>query len=332
MIAPKLARAVLVALALASRPGAGYGDEAPRPAPPLEAIAATWDAGRVEAGTQLRHTYELRNRGDHPLQIMVTASCGCTTADYDHEIAPGSVGKVTAVVDTTHLRGRREKTLSVTTNDPAQPAVTLTIVADSRRALLLEPDEMPRLRGPAATLKPIELTVRAPDDAAFTITSVEDEPAMRAAVAPLDTDTPGGHRRYRLTLTPATDLGVGTHTPAITLLTTAPYAERFAVQPTLIVLGPLVVQPKMLAFIGTARSAEVRVTAADGAAFHLVQATSADPDFTVELAAVAGEPAWIVTAKYVGQPTRHGPVHAMVQITTDVAAQPMITVQIAGKL
>jgi hypothetical protein len=322
----------VVALVLAPGSHALRADETPPAAPPLAAVAPTWDAGRVEAGTQLRHTYELRNRGDRPLQILVTASCGCTTTEYDHEIAAGGVGTVTALVDTSRLRGRSQKTLSVTTNDPAQPAVILTIASDVQRALLLEPDDMPYLRGPAATMKPVELTVRTPDDAPFTITGVEDEPAMRAAFAPLDAGGPNGHRRYRLTLTPGKDLPAGTHHPVVTLHTTAPHGERFVVRPTLVVAGPLVAKPKVLGFFNAATPAYVRITAADGSAFHLLKAVSSDPDFVVEMAAVAGEPAWNVTARYVGPPTRRGPIHALVRITTDAPGQPTLDVPIAGKL
>lgn len=309
-----------------------HADATPTPAPPLEAIAPTYDAGRVDAGTEIRHTYELRNRGPRPLQIKVKASCGCTTTDWDREIAPGALGKVTAQLDTTHLRGRVEKTVTVTTDDKSQPPVTLTIVAETYRALAVEPDDAPYLRGPAHTLQPRTLTVRMPNDAPFTITGVEDDATMRAEVAPLDADVAGGHRRYRLTLTPSPELPIGTHHPNLTLLTSVPGAERFVVRPTVVVEGPLVVMPKRLLVVPKQRSASTRVTAADGVPFHLLRATSSDPDFAVELAAVAGEPAWNVTVRYVGKPERKGQVSTMIVLTTDAPAQPALYVPLAGRL
>jgi len=94
----------------------------------------------------------------------------------------------------------------------------------------------------------------------------------------------------------------------------------------------LVATPKRLSLVGGATPAHVRITAADGSAFRLLQATSSDPDFAVEMVAVAGEPAWDVSARYVGKPTRHGMVYVLVRITTDAPGQPTIDVPIAGKL
>ncbi len=328
-------RASAVALALVAiltRSAAAHADETATPAPTLEAIAPTYDAGRVDAGTEIRHTYELRNHGPRPLQIAVKASCGCTTTDWDHEIAPGALGKVTAQLDTTHVRGRVEKTVTVTTNDPSQPPVTLTIVADAYRTLTVEPDDAPYFRGPAHTLQPRTLTVRMPNDAPFAITRVEDDATMRAELAPLDAEVAGGHGRYRLTLTPSPDLPVGTHRPILTLVTSVAGAERFVVRPTVVVEGPLVVTPKRLLVVPKQRSASTRVTAADGVPFHLLRATSSDPDFAVELAPVAGEPAWNVTVRYVGKPERKGPVSTMIVLTTDAPTQPALYVPLAGKL
>ncbi len=79
-----------------------------------------------------------------------------------------------------------------------QPAITLTILAESVRALVVEPGDRPSVRGPYRSLKPVELTVRTPDDAAFEITGVEDEPTLRAKVAPVaDERGPAGagHRQ-----------------------------------------------------------------------------------------------------------------------------------------
>ena len=322
----------LAVVAVVTRSVSVHADATATPAPPLEAIAPTYDAGRVDAGTEIRHTFELRNRGPRPLQIAVKPSCGCTTTDWDREIAPGATGKVTAQLDTTHLRGHVEKTVSVTTNDPSQPAVTLTIVTESYRTLAVEPDDAPYMRGPARTLQPMTLTVRKPDDAPFAITRVEDDATVRAEIAPLDADVAGGHRRYRLTLTPSHDLAVGTHRATLTLVTSVPGAERFEVRPTVVVEGPLVVMPRQLRLVPPQRSGSVRVTASDGVPFHLLRATSTDPDFAVEMAPVADEPAWNVTVRYVGKPERHGPMYTMIELTTDAPTQPAVHVAIAGKL
>jgi hypothetical protein len=118
----------------------------------------------------------------------------------------------------------------------------------------------------------------------------------------------------------------------LTLVTSVLGAERFVVRPTIVVEGPLVVMPRQLRVVPAQRSASARVTAADGVPFHLLRATSTDPDFAVEMAAVAGEPAWDVTVRYVGKPDRHGQVYTMIQLTTDAPTQPAVYVPLAGRL
>lgn len=321
---------LLCAVAIATTAPA-HGDP-----PPLAALAPRWDAGRVEAGTEIRHTYELRNDGTRPLQISAKPSCGCTTADYDKEIPPNAVGKLTAVLDTTHARGRVEKVVTVTTNDPMQPAITLTILAEIVRALVVEPSDQPSVHGPFHALKPVDLTVRAPDDAPFAITSVDDDPMLRATVAAVPDETAAGakgHRRYRVTLTPRADLEVGIHQTTITLHTTAPRAESFALPSTIVVAGPLVtLPPEFRLSAALPPSASVRITAADGSAFRVLETSSPDHDFVAEAVPVAIEPAWDVTVRYVGPATRHGPVNTVLRVDTDQPAQRRLVLRISGKL
>ena len=110
--------------------------------------------GKVEAGTPVEHTYVLRNDGPKTLQIVAKPGCGCTTTSYDREIPPGGTGKVTARLDTTDLRGRVEKTIDIISNDPSGRALTLTLIADSQRALIVEPNDRPLLRGPIHRVSP----------------------------------------------------------------------------------------------------------------------------------------------------------------------------------
>jgi Protein of unknown function (DUF1573) len=323
--------AVTILVAAFAMSGGVRADDAPA-TPPLVALAPTYDAGRVEAGTPVRHTYVLRNRGTKPLQVAAKASCGCTTTDYDRIIAPGGTGQVTALLDTRFMRGRAEKIVEVTTNDPAQPVVTLTLIVDSQRALLVEPGDRPVLRGPLHRLPTSVLTVRAPDDSAFRIIRVEDAVELRAAVVPIDGAGKGRHRRYQLTLTPNADLAVGSYTPNVTLVTSLRKAARFALDPTIIVTGPLIAVPTQLRVGPGVTTVAVRITASDGVAFHVLTAEASDPDFTTAFAAVEGEPAFDVTVRYAGKPTRHGPVNAVLKLTTDAPTQPVVLVRLGGKL
>jgi hypothetical protein len=320
---------VVAVLLLGAAPDRTRAADAAPATPPLEAIAPRFDAGRVEAGTPVRHTFVLRNRGTQTLQILAKASCGCTTTDYDHQIAPGTTGEVGVLLDTTHMRGPVEKTIDVSTNDPNQPVIVLYLAADSQRALLVEPYDEPLLRGPVHLVQPAVVTVRTRDDAAFRITRVEDEPSLRAALVPLDPSVRGAHRLWQVTLTPNRDLAVGSYHPNVT---SRANAARFELRPTVIVTGPLLTIPTALHVGPGITTVRVRVTASDGVAFRMLAAECSDPDFTATFAPVDGEFAYDVTVRYTGKPGRHGPVNAVVKLTTDAPSQPLVVVRLAGKL
>lgn len=303
------------------------------PGATLSAPAPRFDAGRVDAGTRVTHTYELRNSGAAPMPIVVTAQCGCTTTDYDRVIPAGGVGRVTVLLDTTHMRGKIEKLVDVASNDAAAPHLSLAILAESSRPLVVLPVDPPTLRGPIGTLQPVEITVSAPDEAPFEIVRVEDEPNLRARAVPLDGAAGAPHQRWRVVLTPRADLPVGSHETTLTLVTTLPTAKRFVLQPMILVAGPLVATPTQLHLRADGAPLAVRVTAVSGvASFRVLHAEVSDPDFQTEIVAGVDTNTWDVRVRYVGKPARHGPVNAMVKLTTDVPTQPEVLVRLSGKL
>lgn len=312
--------------------GRTFATDAPPAPPPLSAVADTFDAGRVAIGPPVTHTYELRNSGNVPLPITVTTSCGCTTTDYDKIVPAGGVGKVTAVLDTTHVRGRVTKTIRVTTNAAVQTALALTLIAETIRLLDVLPSDTPTLRAPVGNLKPLALTVTAPDARPFTIVRVEDDPVLAARAEPADPPSPDGYRRYRVTLEPKADLAVGTYTPTITLVTSLVDAPRFALQPTIVVSGPLTALPPRLLVRSATTPVSVRITKAGATPFTVLAAESSDRDFAASSAVAEDGHAWDVTVRYVGAASRHGPVNAALKITTDEPTQPMLLVVIAGEL
>jgi hypothetical protein len=97
--------------------------------PKLWIEATIHDFGTVEAGTPVRYSFKIRNDGAAALEIRsVVPSCGCTTTDYDKVIAPGGEGKITLAVEHTGgYAGEAQKFATVTTNDPLQPRIQLTL-------------------------------------------------------------------------------------------------------------------------------------------------------------------------------------------------------------
>lgn len=100
------------------------------PAPKLVPVEAIQDVGKIAKGEKVKVDFAIRNDG--PVELVlndVHPTCGCTVASFDAKIAPGAVGKIHAEIDTVDFSGPIAKTITVLSNDPVQPRVTLTIKA-----------------------------------------------------------------------------------------------------------------------------------------------------------------------------------------------------------
>ncbi len=73
--------------------------------------------------------FKFTNVGKEDIQILnVRPGCGCTTSEYTKEpVKPGGSGVVKATYDPTRRPGVFNKSIAVTTNDPASPNITLII-------------------------------------------------------------------------------------------------------------------------------------------------------------------------------------------------------------
>jgi len=98
------------------------------------------DKGSVAVGENIDADFTIRNEGEGTLQILqVNPACGCTVAKFDKEIPPGGSGTVHATVDTENMAGPIAKTVTVYTNDQLNPRIQLTIKAEIRPFLIIEP-------------------------------------------------------------------------------------------------------------------------------------------------------------------------------------------------
>ncbi len=100
----------------------------------------TVDVGKVAKGEKIEHAFKLRNAGDETLTVReVKASCGCTVASYDKEIAAGETGEISAVVSTANFNGPIAKSVTVFTSDSENPKITLVVKATVEPLVQVDP-------------------------------------------------------------------------------------------------------------------------------------------------------------------------------------------------
>ena len=112
------------------------------PAPPKIVFHETaYDFGRAEQGVTITHRFTVANGGGLDLKIdNLRTSCGCTAAVTSaHAIPSGGEGTIEATLDTADLYGRRAHTISVYSNDPAQPATMLTLAGEIHADVAADP-------------------------------------------------------------------------------------------------------------------------------------------------------------------------------------------------
>lgn len=137
-VALTLLTAGSVAAAFAATTAAATTAAAPHPK--LVIPEATKDFGAIVTGTDLIHTFVLRNEGNAPLEIkQALPGLGVEVKSFDSTIAPGKAGSVVAHMDALHLSGSGSTTITVFSNDVDHPQATLTLSFEVKPEIVVKP-------------------------------------------------------------------------------------------------------------------------------------------------------------------------------------------------
>ncbi len=267
--------------------------------------------------------------------------------EFDEVIPPGGVGRVTASLDTTHVKGSVVKGVRVTTSDPGTPPVDLQLKARVVTIVDVAPTEAPFVRMTAGEPVTAEVTVSSLDGTAFDVAGVDTDAPVDVTVAPaadpvsradapappLASPVPAGARAYVVRITPRDDVPVGQSTALVALRTTHPRAPRVPIRPIVVARGSVRVVPERLAVFPAPEPPvlHVRVTKPSGAPLAVLEVASSDPDFTATTTALVAGREYDVAVRYTGRPGR-GAVSARLTVTTDDARQPEIVIPMYGRL
>jgi hypothetical protein len=97
--------------------------------PKLECDQTVYDFGTVNGGKAVSHTFQIRNAGNSELVIRkIHAPCRCTSFLLSNKtLPPGEMFSIPLTVSLGGRKGLQEKGVFLETNDPATPALQLTL-------------------------------------------------------------------------------------------------------------------------------------------------------------------------------------------------------------
>jgi hypothetical protein len=182
------------------------GDTARAPvlSPDLAVASAVHDAGRLQAGSPLQHQFTLRNAGGLDLSIdNLRVACDCSATVSARIIRPGAQAVVDASCETANAAGAFLRTITVYSNDPAQPVTTLTLRANIDAEVTAIPAQLYVGHCRRGQEGAGEAQVVAVPPAA--VTAVATRGAVIAAV--LADGSQPGTKRVRVTIKPDAPLG-----------------------------------------------------------------------------------------------------------------------------
>jgi hypothetical protein len=100
--------------------------------PKIQFDQTVYDFGPTSQVTTVSGIFKFKNVGDAVLNVEPPKpSCGCTAAEVvPNTLPPGASGKIPFTLNLGFYRGHLEKHISVRSNDPLTPEVSLTIKVD----------------------------------------------------------------------------------------------------------------------------------------------------------------------------------------------------------
>ncbi len=308
------------------------------PQPVIDVPEKIKDFGTVPKGEKLRATFDVRNTGKAALEIsQVRPTCGCTVANFDRTIAPGTTGKVVAEVDTTGFSGPISKVVLVFCNDPATPQLNLVIKADVRSFVEVLPRPLiifrSVLQGESATEK---VTLVSADGSDF---KVEGAAASGGPYKVAIRELPAKERladhkgsQWELTVTVPADAPEGMLNHKIVVKTTSPKAPEVTINVTGAVRPVVQVIPAEVNF-GTVDGAALVgrnvliINNRQGSELQLTDVKVDDSNFTTEVTPLqAGQRYQVAVSMKAGVPK--GPQKATVKITTNDPLRKALTIPV----
>ncbi len=313
-------------------PRAAIANPPTGPAPKAVAAKSDHDFGTVWAGPKLEYSFEIKNEGEKPLEIIrVKPSCGCTKAGtHPSVIEPGESGKFPFAVDSKKLRGRFSKSVLITTNDPYRPDMRLKLSGTCKRFVDVLPANavFGKVAGDEPQERVLKITNNTEEPIAVSVDPAEQAPFKFEMV----TKTEGKEFELHIKMIPP--LSSGRHIARATITTTAEGLKTIPITATATVPDRLDIQPSQLTINPAVKGNRnptkrpIRFTNYGKTPVKILDATCSDPKVKVTVNERTPGKAYMVNVEL---PAGFDPTQSGQQITlrTDDAKQPVIQIPIS---
>jgi hypothetical protein len=315
-------------------------------APRLTVVDPIKDFGTVAKGEKLDWSFAVKNTGSSDLEIIAARpSCGCTVADFDKMVKPGSTGKVTAHVDTTNFAGPISKTVTLETNDPSTPTAQVTITAIVKPYVEAYPAGYVRFNMLQGDVEKQSVLLYSEEETPFEIVKVEAPQdwirveAKKAEGADLVPSVGRkGQAQYRLDITVGgPDAKIGPLAEKVHVVTNSQHQPEYWVSVAGVVRPTIRVEPTGVNFgevapndtsatrVITLRTNNVKAPDT----FVVSKAESSVPGVTASVAPTDNKGEYTVTLQ-VGKNAKPGAIDGNVTIFTSDKVKPEITIPVKG--
>jgi hypothetical protein len=209
--------------------------------------AAVFDFGTVEQGSVVEHVFRMKNMGPGALRVdHVKSTCACTVGVATGEpVEAGGEAWVTVTLETARLAGRTTKTVTVYTNDPASPALGVTLTGRVLTDLVVTPTPLyvGHVRRGTVVRRTLALASGRDGPAAAVTAAETSNPHVHATIEP----EPNGHGQ-QVTVEISGDMPLGRFNDDLVLRTTSERQPTLSVPVLGIVEGDIAVLPPQVTF------------------------------------------------------------------------------------
>lgn len=294
------------------------------PAPRLVCEEPAFDFGTRDNSETVTHDFILKNEGDLSIEILGTrTSCGCTVASLPNDIIPpGESMALTARLNLQGRQGPQLKTITVQSNDPVSPNLTLKVSGTSLADLEIRP--------PRVYLQNVSATEPAFGVAEIisnrrTLNLGEIECSLEHIRARVETVVPGKHFKVHMETVPP--VPTGRFAGTIRIHSDHPQHPLISVGVMGSVVGPVAFAPEKILLSAKNQRPVTRYVAVRPGSFKTLQIQSVeipDPSIKVRVFALARNQGFrLQLANVVAKPELHGQA---LRILTNVPEMPELRI------